>query len=128
MAIFKEFTGIDHPAVAADDVDKLAEWYCDVLGFKKKFRHDKPIWIVEAPDGTYVEIMPKDDSPRQERNVLTPGWSHVAFRVNNFEAANAHLDKLGVNWMGEAVEAIGGGTVRSFMDPDGNMLQIVDRS
>ena len=60
MAIFKEFTGIDHPAVAADDVDKLAEWYCDVLGFKKKFRHDKPIWIVEAPDGTYVEIMPKD--------------------------------------------------------------------
>ncbi len=29
------FTGIDHPALAADDVDRLAEWYCQVLGYEK---------------------------------------------------------------------------------------------
>ena len=28
------FTGIDHPAIAVDDVVMMTQWYCDVLGFK----------------------------------------------------------------------------------------------
>ncbi len=121
------FTGIDHPALAANDVDQLADWYCRVLGYEKYFRHDKPVWILRAADGTLIEIMPKDDTPRPPRTTWTPGWSHLALRVGDIEQAIRYLDAQGVTWGGELIEAIGGGRVRTFQDPDGNMLQIVER-
>ncbi len=121
------FTGIDHPALAADDVDRLAEWYCQVLGYEKYFRHEKPVWMLRAADGTLIEIMPKDNTPRPERTTWTPGWSHLALRVGNLEQAIDYLDQKGVTWGGEIINAIGGGRVRTFYDPDGNMLQIVER-
>lgn len=120
-------TGIDHPAVAAEDVDRLAEWYCDVLGYEKVHRHEKPVWILRAADGTLLEIMPRDETARPERTTWTPGWSHLALRVADFEAAVAHLDAKGISWTSDEMPAIGGGRVRNFADPEGNMLQILER-
>ncbi|RYC69996.1 MULTISPECIES: VOC family protein [Spirosoma] len=125
-------TGVDHPAVAADDVETLADWYCTVLGYTKWFRHWKadagrPVWMLQAPDNTLLEIMPKDDTTRSPRTTWTPGWSHLALRVADIDRAIAYLDQQGVRWDGERVEAIGGGQVRSFFDPEGNMLQILQR-
>ncbi len=122
------FTGIDHPALAAENVDHLADWYCDVLGYSKYFRDEKPVWILKAPDNTLIEIMPKDHTPRPDRTTWTPGWSHLALRVSNFEQAINYLESKGVIWGSEVIDAIGGGKVRTFYDPDGNMLQIVERS
>lgn len=121
------FTGVDHPAVAADDVDQLADWYCETLGYEKFFRHEKPVWLLRAPDGTLLEIMPKDRTPRPERTTWTPGWSHLAVRVRDIEEAIAFLDEKGVQWGGEMMPAIGGGRVRNLFDPEGNMLQILER-
>jgi glyoxylase I family protein len=122
-----QLMGVDHPAVAADDVESLANWYCDVLGYRKYFRHEKPVWMLMAPDNTLLEIMPKDDTLHQPRTTWTPGWSHLALRVRNIEAAIAYLDTQGVVWGGEIVPAIGGGKVRNFFDPEGNLLQILER-
>jgi glyoxylase I family protein len=119
--------GIDHPGVAAENVDALTEWYCNVLGYQKVFRHDKPVWILRAADGTLLEIMPRDDTPRPNRTTWTPGWSHLALRVQNLDAAICDLEAKGVRWSSDVIEAIGSGRVRSFFDPDGNMLQIVER-
>ena len=121
-------TGIDHPAIAAEDVDKLADWYCEVLGYEKYFRHEKPVWILKAPDNTLIEIMPKDHTPRPERTTWTPGWSHLALRVSDIQQAITYLESKGVTWGGDLIDAIGGGKVRTFSDPDGNMLQIVERN
>jgi len=120
-------TGIDHPAVAAENVDALADWYCDVLAYQRVLRHEKPVWILRAPDGTLLEIMPRDDTPRPERTTWTPGWSHLALRVTNFDAAIRDLEAKGVRWSGQPGDAVGGGRVRSFFDPEGNMVQIVER-
>ena len=124
----KVFTGIDHPAIAADDVETLSKWYCDVLGYKVFAKTDKPIYIVEAPDGTYIEIMPKDETLRPERTVCTPGWSHLALRVSDMDAAMEALDGHGVEWLGDEFGAVGGGRIRNFNDPEGNLLQIVQRT
>lgn len=120
-------TGIDHPAIAVKDVDAVADWYCDVLGYTKYFRHEKPVWMLRAPDNSLLEIMPVDDTARPERTTWTPGWSHLALRVNDINAAITHLDAHNVTWTGDLIEAIGGGKVRAFEDPEGNMLQIVER-
>ena len=122
------FLGIDHPAVAAEDVDRLADWYVETLGYERVFRHEKPVWILRARDGTLLEVMPRDDTPRPERTTWTPGWSHLAIRVSDFDAAERLLTERGVEWTGEEAEAIGGGRVRNFLDAEGNMIQILERS
>ena len=121
------FTGIDHPAIAADDVRTLTRWYCDVLGYKVFAQTEKPVFIIEAPDGTYIEIMPKDETLRPERTINTPGFSHLALRVSSIDEAIAALETKGVEWLGAAFEAAGGGRIRNFTDPEGNLLQIIQR-
>jgi glyoxylase I family protein len=127
MASPLKITGIDHPGVATNDVEQLADWYCEVFGYEKWFRHPKPVWMLKAPDGTLLEVMPKDDTTRPERTTWTPGWSHLALRVANLAEAIAFLDTKNVVWGGEVINAIGGGKVRNLYDPDGNMLQILER-
>ncbi len=127
-----KITGIDHPGVAAEDVERLADWYCAVFGYEKWFKHRnadpaKPVWMLKAPDGTLLEVMPRDATTRPERTTWTPGWSHVALRVENLDEAIRFLDEKGVVWGGEPVKAIGGGRVRTLFDPDGNMVQILQR-
>ena len=121
------FLGVDHPAIAVNDVEKITKWYCDVLGYEVLVRIDKPVYIIKAPDGTYMEVMPEDGSPRPLRNVCTPGWSHLALRVSDMDKAIAELDKHNVPWEGPEFGAVGGGRIRNFFDPEGNMLQIVQR-
>ncbi|MEP6737813.1 MAG: VOC family protein, partial [Chryseolinea sp.] len=62
-----------------------------------------------------------------KRTTWTPGWSHLALRVENVDDAVMYLDKLNVTWGAAATDAIGGGRVRTLYDPEGNMLQIVER-
>lgn len=123
----KAFLGIDHPALAAEDVVKLTQWYCDVLGYEILAQNSQPVFIIKAPDGTFIEMMPKDDHERPARTVCTPGWSHLALRVSDFDEAVASLDTYQVNWQGAEFVAVGGGRIRNFLDPEGNLVQIVQR-
>jgi glyoxylase I family protein len=121
------FLGIDHPAIAAKDVVALTQWYCDVLGYEIFAQTAKPVFIIKAPDGTYIEMMPEDGTPRPQRTVDTVGFSHLALRVSDMEKAIAALDKHHVTWVSAEFEAAGGGRIRNFTDPEGNLLQIVQR-
>ena len=118
-------TGIDHPAIAVADVDAYADWCCATLGFTKIHRHLKPVWILRLPDGTLLEVMPQDATPKPPRTTWTPGWSHLALRVRSMAEAEISLK---VTWTGEAFDAIGGGRIRNFFDPEGNMWQVVERT
>lgn len=122
-----ELKGIDHPALALSDVEGITKWYQSVLGYEEVSRKGDSVIIVRAPDGTYIEMMQQNDDRRAERRNLTPGISHLAFRVADLDEAIAKLDAHGVSWLGEIVPAAGGGRLRSFSDPDGNMLQVVQR-
>jgi glyoxylase I family protein len=122
------FLGIDHPAIAAECVESLTKWYCDVLGYEVFARTERPVYIIKAPDGTFIEVMPVDDSPRPNRSTCTPGWSHLALRVSDFDVAVAALDAHNVVWETPEFEAVGGGRIRNFTDPEGNLLQILQRN
>ena len=126
------FTGVDHPGLAVADIEAVTEWYCAVLGYARWFEYrnaatGKVVWMLRAPDNSLLEIMPRDDTPRPERTTWTPGWSHLALRITDLDQAMRHLDAHGVRWGGEPTSAIGGGRVRNFFDPEGNMLQLLER-
>lgn len=131
MKAFK-INGIDHPALAAENANELAKWYCTVLGYEPYFQDNtigwaRPISLLKAPDGTILEILTNDGSPRLARTNLTPGWSHLAFNVDDIQAAIEHLDSYGIKWSSVLSPATGGGQVRTFLDPEGNVLQLIQR-
>lgn len=119
--------GIDHPAVAAENGEALANWYCEVLGYEMVFKDPRPIWLLKAEDGTILEILPIDSNPRPFRTNLTPGWSHLALKVDDIESAIQHLDSYNIEWSSVLSPATGGGKVRTFFDPEHNVLQLIER-
>lgn len=93
---------------------------------------DPPCAIVgyeNAPGGAMIELMPIRDEglPPEQVGRFAPGLRHLAFRVDDFDAAYNALKAAGVTFIGEAVNALGGGKLISFRDPEGNELQIVER-
>jgi glyoxylase I family protein len=97
------------------------------LGYEIIAQTEKPIFIIKAPDGTFIEMMPEDGTPYLQRTVGTVGWSHLALRVSDMDKAIAALDKHHVTWLTAEFEAVGGGRIRNFSDPEGNLLQIIQR-
>ena len=133
-------TRLDHTAIASGDPAALVDFYHRALGLVIHAESaplpptgQKAYLIGPSVDGNGIrqgmmmEIMPKNDTPRHPRNSHEPGLSHVAFAVSNFDHALAHLQATNVTFLGEIVTAIGGGRLISFADPEGNMMQIVER-
>lgn len=120
--------GVDHPAVAARDPAALARWCVDVLDYRLFFHEpEKNIWILEAADGSFLEVMPDDGRPRPDRATCTPGWSHLALRVRDMDRACACLAARGVTFDAPPFPAMGGGWARNFVDPEGNLWQLIQR-
>lgn len=131
------FIGLDHPAISCADVPALAKWYCRHLGMKQIAQnHETPPSVVlgfgeSARDaGGLLELMPikhpgalrPGDVPR-----FCQGLRHFAIRVADFDQAYAQLKEAGVKFLFEPVQAVGGGKIVSFRDPEGNEVQIVQR-
>jgi len=136
-----QITGrLDHVAIGAENPDEMVKWYERVLGLVvhaetgplEGAKHKTYLIGPPAPEngltrGMMMEIMPRNNSPRQERTIRQPGLSHVAWAVTDFDGALAHLKKCAVEFLGEIGQAVGGGRIISFADCDGNMMQIVER-
>lgn len=130
------FTAIDHPAIACYDVRKLADWYCDTFGMRIIAENgaSPPSMVIGYGDsvtgGTMIELMParEEGAHPAELRRFQPGLRHMALRVSDFDAAYAKLNAAGVQFLGDAVVAVGGGRIVSFRDPEGNELQIVQRN
>jgi len=122
------FAGLDHAAIAAREPARLADWYCETLGFRVIADNGKerPTRILAGAGGGMIEMMPDDETPRPSRDLFDPGISHLAIRVSDLAAAVARLRAAGVP-VAEPVPAAGGGQVATFPDPEGNILQVVER-
>ena len=127
------FLAIDHPAIACYDVPRQIDWYCTTLGMRVVAKSETAA-VVGYDDHTHggamIELMPaKDQGFRPEMTPrFCPGLRHLAFRVKNFDAAYRRLQSAGVSFLGEPGTALGGGRIISFRDPEGNELQIVERT
>jgi len=127
------YLSIDHPAISCHDVDRQVQWYCQNLGMKliASDANNPPIVLVGYEgEAAMIELMPvKDTGPNPAQTPrFQPGLRHLALRVGDFQEAYRRLKALGIKFLFEPVEAVGGGTIVSFRDPEGNELQIVQRT
>ena len=121
--------GIDHIAIAAKDPQRLAEWYVEHLDFEIVAHNgaSPPTLLVGGGAGALIEIMPDNGSAVVAHEWADPGIRHIALRVDDLGEAQAKLEAAGARSIRPGGDAMGGGTLWNFADPEGNVLQIVER-
>jgi catechol 2,3-dioxygenase-like lactoylglutathione lyase family enzyme len=116
--------GIDHVAMSVSDVERAAQWYIDVLGFKRLHEgmwDGVPVFIGRGT--TALALFP---IRANERSISDRGgirMLHLAMRANrkNFLAAQEELKQRGIRFEfqdHEVAHSI------YFRDPDGHRLEI----
>jgi glyoxylase I family protein len=130
------FVAVDHPSIACQDLDQLARWYCDAFGMRIVARNDvgRRGMLLGFDETTRGGAMIELAAATQEGPSAStfgraqPGLRHVAIRVSDFDRAYARLKELNVAFTTEPHDAMGGGRTVLFRDPEGNELQIVQRT
>jgi len=118
------FKGLEHTAIASPDPEKLARWYVEHLGFIINYAYAGN-YFVKAANGTMLEIIPSEGSPAPQK-MKDPGIRHLAIQVDDFDAAHAKLQQLGVTFVTEPY-ATQGNRLVFFADGDGNFLHLIHR-
>lgn len=123
------YKGIDHLAICAKDTAALAQWYCDNFGFNVISDNGQtpPTIFVKGEVGSAIEIMPANETPAAKADFWDAGIRHIAIITDDFDGAQATLDRIGAELVGPERLPIGGGRLQSFRDPEGNIAQVLWR-
>ena len=120
-----ELTRLDHFGVDVADLDRAQRFYTDILGMKVQMRLADQV-LLRYGDGACALFLKPDRPPADPEYVNNPlGKSHHAFRVAYAElaAARALFTERGIphaapiDW--------GDHDCLYFLDPDGNLLELV---
>ncbi len=120
---------VEHLGIVAKDPEALANWYCQLFGFKVVYKGSKTpatYFVAPAAGGTMFEIMPAGEPGVPEPSESMQGLRHIALAVADIEAAHQVLLKNAVPIM-YAREASGGVKVVFFRDPEGNIVHLIYR-
>ncbi|MGA9392772.1 MAG: VOC family protein [Candidatus Sulfotelmatobacter sp.] len=116
--------GVEHIAIATTDSQKLADWYIQNLNFALLLETGATVYI-KSPNSVILEFVKADNSPSKPQ-IRDAGLRHIAFAVDNLEAAHAQLKSAGVEFEAAPV-LLPGMRLLFFRDPDGNYLHLVQR-
>jgi catechol 2,3-dioxygenase-like lactoylglutathione lyase family enzyme len=119
---------VEHIAIPAANPVALKNWYERVLGAKSVWDNGQnPPTFLIALANVWFEIYAAEAPLPGRGNHKLAGFRHLALRVDSLVAAQAELEKHGVNFTEEVRPAAGGGKVLFFADGEGNLLHLVER-
>lgn len=92
--------GIEHTAIASSDPHSLADWYVSNLDFVVNYKSASSKTVfVKAPNGSMLEIIEANASPRSPQTLRDAGIRHLAIAVSDFDKAYARLKENGVEFL-----------------------------
>ena len=125
---------LDHIAITVRDMDRAVDFYRDLLGFEvlgQLFLNDGTFKLVYLQAGAarielfaFTETGRSVDADAPNEDL---GFKHLAFTVDDVDAVTARLQAADVEFTVEPLDAPGGVRLAFFRDPDGNLLELVDR-
>jgi len=120
---------IEHVGLYARDPAALATWYCDVLDLREISRIERPdrppVIFLQGERGAVLEILPTD-AALVDRHLNDPGYTHLGIPVRDFHATRERLARRGVDLHGVRTTS-NGWTIGYFSDPEGNLLELLER-
>ena len=117
-----------HIAIICSDWEKTREFYVNKLGFeliREAYRPAQDDYLRMLRQGdTTLEIFINPGNPERVNNPEAKGLRHLAFQVEDAEAAAAWLQSRGVETEPIREDLVNGGKFTFFKDPDGLPLEI----
>jgi glyoxylase I family protein len=117
-----------HIAIICSNWDSAREFYVEKLGFelfREVYRPEFADHLRMLRQGdTVLEVFIKPNCPQRVTNPEAKGLRHLAFHVENVEAAVAWLEGLGIPTEPIREDKVNGGRFTFFKDPDGLPLEI----
>ncbi|AFJ63922.1 MULTISPECIES: VOC family protein [Bacillus] len=122
---------IHHIAIICSDYEKSKAFYTEILGFgiiKETYRKDRGSYKLDlALDGAYaIELFSFPDAPERPTRPEAAGLRHLAFTVNDLEAAVRELKEKGVGTEPIRTDPLTGKRFTFFFDPDKLPLELYE--
>ncbi|MDR7908564.1 SMU1112c/YaeR family gloxylase I-like metalloprotein [Bacillus velezensis] len=122
---------IHHIAIICSDYEKSKAFYTEILGFgiiKETYRKERGSYKLDlALDGAYaIELFSFPDSPERPTRPEAAGLRHLAFIVNDLEAAVRELKEKGVGTEPIRTDPLTGKRFTFFFDPDKLPLELYE--
>jgi glyoxylase I family protein len=116
--------GVEHVAIATKDPQRLARWYLEHLNFAPLLDTGTTVYI-KAPNSVILEFVAAE-STCPSPGIRDSGIRHIAFSVDDLEAAQAQLKSTGIEFEPQPI-VLPGMRLHFFRDLDGNYLHLVCR-
>lgn len=131
---FKDF---QHVTVSVSDRDKSLAFYRDLLGFpySGRLNYDNKVGLVidflDIGNNGILEVFSFTKAPVKPSEFIPDdcqlGMRHFAFKVKSVDQTAARLKKAGVQFTLDPTDATGGVRIAFFKDPDGALIEILER-
>lgn len=120
---------IHHIAIIVSDYEAAKEFYVNKLGFpviRENYRPERRDWKLDLrlSDTVELEIFAEENPPERVSRPEACGLRHLAFRVDDVEAAVKELSDLGIPCEPVRTDDYTGKKMTFFHDPDGLPLEL----
>ncbi|MFB3897862.1 MAG: VOC family protein [bacterium] len=127
-------TKIDHTAITTRDLIQSLRFYTEVLGFietdRLEFPEQQMHLVYVEKNGSKIELFGYDrpvETIENKSNNPVVGFTHLALLVDNLNDTVMELKQKGVKFDIEPTDAKGEVRIAFFKDPDGNVLELIER-
>lgn len=126
-----KISGLHHVAIIASDYARSKRFYTEVLGLPvvaEVYRQARDSWKLDlrVDDATQIELFSFPSPPARVSRPEAAGLRHLAFRVEDIDAAVGHLRSRGVICEGIRVDEYTGKRFTFFADPDDLPLELYE--
>lgn len=126
-----KLAGLHHVAIIASDYARSRRFYVEVLGLEvmaESYRQARQSWKLDlrVDATTQIELFSFPDPPPRVSRPEACGLRHLAFRVDDLDAAVHHLDSHGVEVEAIRIDEYTGKRFTFFADPDDLPLELYE--
>lgn len=110
--------------IVVKDIEQAIQFYTDVVGFTLMVRSSEHGWAeLSGPQGCRLGIAQENDKMGTKAGVN----AIVTITVKSLDVARAFFEQKGARLVGEVMEVPGHVRMQTFLDADGNMMQLVEK-
>ncbi|MHA4845370.1 SMU1112c/YaeR family gloxylase I-like metalloprotein [Flavitalea antarctica] len=129
MKSIPELLGVHHIAIICSDYNRSKKFYTEILGLqvvREVYRESRQSFKLDLAIGDQyvIELFSFPSPPPRPSTPESCGLRHLAFRVEDVEAAKAALEEKGVFVEPVRTDEFTGKRFTFFADPDGLPLEL----
>src|ERR1017187_6023624 len=123
---------VHHIAIICSDYEKSKHFYSEILGLKiirEVYRETRNSYKLDLEVGNQyqIELFSFPDPPARPSWPEAAGLRHLAFEVDNIEAAVTHMHASGISVEPVMIDEFTGKRFTFFADPDGLPIEFYEK-